>query len=144
MGALGRGFTCSVLGLVANISADRAFARAPGDYGQYVGGMALGIPAGAAPPPGLYFDNLVQWVPSASGVGQLNGVKVNAIVNSSTLFWSTGWNLLGGTVNAAVSQSFFDLGVRAPPPGALMPYPTLHNTWISPLIVSWNLGGGWF
>jgi hypothetical protein len=144
MGALGKGFTYSVLGLIATVAADRAFGREPGDYGQYAPGTTFGIPAGAAPPPGLYFDNLSQWAPHASGVGQLNGLEVKAIVNTSTLFWSTGWNFLGGTVNAAVSQSFFDLGVRAPPSDALTHYPTMHNTWISPLIISWNLGGGWF
>jgi hypothetical protein len=130
--------------LLVVIGAAPALAGEPGDYGQYVPGTSFGIPTGAAPPPGLYYDNLLIWVPGANGVGQLNGLKVNAVANLSTLFWSTGWNFLGGSVSAAVSQPVFDLGVQAPPFGVTTHYPTLHNTWISPLIVSWNLGAGWF
>ena len=138
------GFRRSALGLLAAIAVDKAFAGAPGDYGQYAPGTTFGIPSGAAPPPGLYFDNLLQWAPGATGVGQLSGFKVNAIVNTTSLFWSTGWNFLGGSASAAISQSVFDLGVQAPPFGATTHYPTIHNTWISPLIVSWDIGAGWF
>src|SRR5207302_4321121 len=53
--------------------------------GHYAGCAAAPVvPSGAAPPPGFYFDNLLQWAPGATGVGQLSGLKVNAVVNTTS------------------------------------------------------------
>src|SRR2546430_17101236 len=76
MTSFGSGFRCSALGLLAAIVADKAFAGAPGGFGQYAPGMTFGIPSGAAPPPGRYLDNLLQLAPAFTAIGQLSGLKV--------------------------------------------------------------------
>jgi hypothetical protein len=149
MAGLRRKHICGALALLTAIVADTASAKEPGDFGQYVRGVTIGDPTGAAPPPGLYFENTTLWAPSAPGKGQLAGFTVNAIVDVPLIYWSTGWKFLGASVSAALAQSWFDLSVRnsaaaGPPFAGATLYPTVHNTWISPLILSWNLGSGWF
>jgi hypothetical protein len=137
------------LALLTGMVAERGFAAEPGNFGQYVRGVTIGVPTGAAPPPGLYFENTTLWAPSAAGQGQLAGFKIDAIVDVPVIYWSTGWNFLGASVSAALAQTVFELGVRSsaasgPPFGGATLYPAVHNTYISPLILSWNVGSGWF
>lgn len=135
--------------LMCGIGACQVLAVEPGDFQQYVRGFSIGDPLGAAPPPGLYFENTTLYVPSAPGYGQLNGYKANALLDTPTLYWSTGYNFLGASVAAAISQPFYQVGVwnssvAGPPYGGVTLYPTVHNTWINPVTLSWNLGGGLF
>src|SRR3981081_867716 len=97
----------AALALLAGFMPDKGFAKEPGDFGQYVRGVTIGVPTGVAPPPGLYFENTTLWAPSATGQGQLAGFTVDAIVDVPVLYWSTGWNFLGASVSAALAQSFF-------------------------------------
>jgi hypothetical protein len=149
MTCLRSGRIYGAIALLTVLAAGRGFAAEPGDFGQYVRGVTIGVPTGAAPPPGLYFENTTLWAPSASGKGQLAGFNVDAIVDVPLIYWSTGWNFLGANVSAALAQTFFELGVRSstapgPPFGGATLYPAVHNTYISPLILSWNVGSGWF
>jgi hypothetical protein len=141
---------CATLAvLMAGVATETVFAHEPGDFQQYIRGFTIGDPLGATPPPGLYFENTSLYVPSAPGQGQLGAYKANALLDTPTLFWSTGYNFLGASVGAAISQPFFQVGVSSgsaagPPYGGTTLYPTVHNTWVNPLMLSWNLGGGLF
>ena len=136
----------AVVSMAAGIVADQASAHEPGDFSQYFRGVTIGDALGAAPPPGLYFENTTLYAPKATGYGQLNGFKVNAPADIPVLLWSTGWNFLGASVMMAVSQPYYNVNAwtGGGPPYAATHYPTVHNTWINPLTLSWNLGKGWF
>jgi len=141
--------TCGALGVMAaSIFGDQSFAHNPGDFGQYQRGITIGDPVAAAPPPGLYFENTTLFAPKLTGAGQVAGVKVDAFVDIPTLVWSTGWNFLGASVVAFVAQPGFILSawnntVPGPPYAATF-YPAVHNTWVNPVMLSWNLGKGLF
>ena len=135
--------------LAGNMLAAQSSALEPGDFGQYPHGVTLGDPIAAAPPPGLYFENTTLFAPQAQGYGQLSGIKIDASLDVATLVWSTGWRFIGASVTAYVSQPVSNLllwnsSVSGPPFAGTTFYPTLNNTWISPVALSWNLGGGWF
>jgi hypothetical protein len=121
----------------------------PGDFQQYVRDFTIGDALGAPPPPGLYFENTNLYVPGASGRGQVGAYKANALLDSPTVNWSTGYNFLGASVAAAIAQPFYEAGVwsnsaAGPPYGGATLYPTVHNTWANPFTLSWSLGAGLF
>jgi hypothetical protein len=135
--------------IAAGALAERALAHAPGDFSQYFRGVSIGDPLGAAPPPGLYFENTMMYAPGAPGHGQVGAFKVNAVADIPTLYWSTGWSFLGASVAMAISQPFYQVaawprGAAGPPFAGAVHYPALHNTWINPLTLSWNFKNGWF
>jgi len=69
------------------------------------------------------------------------------MVDIPVLIWSTGWSFLGASVMAYVAQLFstypLEQHVSGPPYPSVF-YPTVHNTWVNPVSLSWNLGSGWF
>ena len=135
--------------LAGNMLPAQSSAHEPGDFGQYPHGVTLGDPIAAAPPPGLYFENTTLFGPQAQGNGQSSGIKIDASLDVPTLVWSTGWRFIGASVTAYVSQPVSNLllwnsSVSGPPFAGTTFYPTLNNTWISPVALSWNLGEGWF
>lgn len=149
MSRCGIRIACSALATLATfIVPEPGLAHNPGDFGQYQRGVTMGDPAAAAPPPGLYFENTTLFAPQITGNGQVAGIKVDATVDIPTLIWSTGWSFLGASVMAYVAQPVFNLSAWnsnvSGPPYASTFYPTVHNTWINPVSLSWNLGNGWF
>lgn len=135
--------------LLSGMAIDQVFAHEPGDFQQYIRGFTIGDPLGATPPPGLYFENTTLYVPQVLGQGQLGGFKANALLDTPTLFWSTGYSFLGASVAASISQPFYQVDLWSsnaigPPFGGATLFPTVHNTWVNPVMLSWNLGGGLF
>jgi hypothetical protein len=127
-----------------------------GDFGQYLSGNNIGAAIAAPAPPGLYFVLDTFYGPHGEGFGQnnappLQNQKVSAFLYAPTLFWSTGYTLLGGKLSMAVVQpflnvaSFTDPAASAGPPisGATW-LDSIENTQITPLILDWSLGRGWF
>jgi hypothetical protein len=141
---------CTALAvLMSGMAAHKAVAGEPGDFQQYVWGFTIGDALGANPPPGLYFENTNLYVPGAYGRGQVGAYKANALLDSPTVSWSTGYNFLGASVAAAIAQPFYEAGVwsnsaAGPPYGGATLYPTVHNTWANPFTLSWSLGAGLF
>ena len=140
---------CALGFIVGGIFANNVSAHEPGDFSQYFRGVSIGDPVGAAPPPGIYFENATMWAPEARGYGQVSAFKVNAPAEIPTLFWSTGWNLFGASVVMAVSQPYYEVNAWSsatpgPPFTGATHYPAVHNTWINPLTLSWNFKNGWF
>jgi len=127
---------------------EQSLAREPGDFGQYQRGVTMGDPVCCCSAAGLYFENTTLLAPRISGNGQSAGFKVDAMVDIPVLIWSTGWSFLGASVMAYVAQPVFNLSawnntVSGPPYPSVF-YPTVHNTWVNPVSLSWNLGSGWF
>ena len=96
-------------------------------------GGTMGAPAGANPPPGLYFANSANWGVTGSSPSVSSGVEVPAFI------WSSGWNILGASYAASVAGVFEEIGTHDSNYllGAFNPY-------INPLTLSWNLGHGFF
>jgi hypothetical protein len=133
---------------IGALLAATAWAHEPGDFSQYFRGVTIGDPMGAAPPPGLYFENITMYAPSAAGHGQVQAFKVTAPAEIPVLLWSTGWNFLGANLLMSLSQPYYNVEARsnaaAGPPFASTHYPATHNTWVNPLTLSWNFNNGWF
>jgi Putative MetA-pathway of phenol degradation len=131
-----------------------------GDFGQYLSGNNIGAAIAAPAPPGLYFVLDTFYGPHGEGFGQNNsaplpGQKVSAFLYAPTLFWSTGVTLLGGKLSMALVQPFLNVAsytntaASAGPPingvtGQSAWLDSIENTQITPLILDWNLGKGWF
>jgi hypothetical protein len=140
-------------GVLVLLSGSMAISQAPahelGDFGHYIPGITMGVPVGAAPPPGLYFENTTIYVPRYVGTGQNNGITAKAMVEVPAFYWSTGWSFLGASVVMAAAQAYYDLNIypsaaAGPPFAGATVYPTLQNTWINPLMLSWDFKTGWF
>jgi len=113
----------------------------------YQPGISIGAPAGALPPPGFYFldDNVIITGPVKDHGGHDVGVNVNVYNNNPTLIWSPNFQLFGAQYSTAVTQPYvlqtLNLGGSATLGGTQS---GIFNTVISPLNLSWNLGGGLF
>jgi hypothetical protein len=148
------------------LTANQSFAIEPGDFNATLAGATIGIPLGAAPPPGLYASTQSFVGPNAVGTGQNSaaaganaghGLTVFGAAESVSLAWSTGYNIFGGSLVLAAIQPFFTvagLDTNCPGPASCVGQPpftfgngsffeNVHNTiWSS--AVSWNLKNGWF
>jgi len=162
---LGTGVTASVL--AAGVG--QGFSAEPGDFQATLRGATMGIPLGAAPPPGVYFDLETFVGPNGVGQGQNSaadganaghGLTVFGEAIAPALIWSTGWNFLGGNVTFAAIQPFFTVaglqtnctqlvfGCVGSPPVAIGAgsgafFENVHNT-VFTSSVSWNFHNGWF
>lgn len=150
----------------------KSFAVEPGTF-QYLAGGTIGIPAGAAAPPGLYtgvtfWEGLYGGMTGSQGLTLPNqtahGLGLGATAAVVPLVWSTGYNFLGASYSVAVIQPFVlafagsDNGVpggvvsTSGPNCSSAPLGTnfcgwnqiLINTVWQPINLSWKLGGGWF
>ena len=135
--------------LTVGILPEQVLAHNPEDFGQYMRGATMGDPVAAAPPPGLYFENTTIFAPEIVGNGQINGLRVDAMVDLPLLVWSTGWSFLGASVVAYASQPVFNLTAwqstaSGAPNAPAQFFPTVHNTYVNPVALSWNLGNGLF
>ena len=135
--------------LSGTILINHATAHEPGDAGQYLPGVTMGLGYGAAPPPGVYFDNTILYIPKFVGNDQNNGTTLKIWAEIPSLSWSTGWNFLGAKVVMAVVQPVYDSvtypsTASGPPFAGAIVYPVMHNTVLNPLTLSWNIGTGWF
>ncbi|CAD5198495.1 transporter [Pseudomonas sp. FEN] len=129
-------------GLVMAFSSLSANAFEPGYPGWNIPpGVLIGATA-AAPPPGLYsFNQLYSIQATLTGPGGQANTKVHLASAAFGLTWSPGWDVLGGKYTTTIVQPFTVANVGAP-------FNThrsgIHNTYIAPGAISWNLGAGWF
>ena len=142
-----------------------AFATESGSFENRLSAATIGLPLGALPPPGLYtgletaYLGLPQGVPS-SGTFIPGGVHLvlPAIANAIPLLYVPGWHFLGASYGMSVVQAFYVNTTCTPGLGSCGGAGffgagnnqivgggfVTANTTFSPLILSWNLGGGWF
>jgi len=148
-------------GVVSN-----AFANESGTFTNTLAGASIGIPGGAAPPPGLYTGLETVWPLATPAYGNAGAsavsptastVKIGATIGIVPLVWATGWNFLGAHVTLNAIQAFYTAyaqpnattnsavagGAFGAGPGVVAVLPNVANTsWGGSL--SWNLGQGWF
>jgi hypothetical protein len=147
--------------------ASSAYAIESGAF-QYLAGASIGIPAGAAPPAGLYtaletFEGLYGGMNGnfgGTGPGGPKGVQLGSFGAVVPLVWSTGWSFLGASYSAAIIQPFVTAyvgnstdnspcsagvigGVPGTSGGCAWQQIVINTVW-QPINLSWNLGGGWF
>jgi len=147
--------TSAVVGLLsAGVFANAASAYEPGVHEATPPGITLGFPAGALPMPGLYMNlnTFFYDVHVTDRFGNNTFIHDNNASASALLTWVPGWKFLGASFGAFIVEPFaFDAATFEP---VAPPCPTgncsitnvmgLHNTFISPFNLSWNLGGRWF
>src|SRR5690242_18759432 len=82
------------------------FAVAVENWVPYTDGISIGLPAGALPPPGWYFQNTTFYgdLRGHDNNGDYNGYNVNAVVNVPVLVWSPDIKLLGAQYTIALAQ----------------------------------------
>ncbi len=143
--------------------ASSALAEESGSFQNRLNGATVGLPLGALPPPGLYTGLETAYL-GMLGVGpntrgnQGGGGGVNfylpAIAQAVPLLWVPGWNFLGASYAMSVVQAFYNnnntgtVSAGAPFGSAANPviggqYTTANTLW-NPIVLSWNLGAGWF
>ncbi|MDC7784349.1 transporter [Rhodoplanes sp. TEM] len=132
---------------VAAVIAGSGIAQAAEGISPLQPGATTGNPAGALPPPGLYFswDTAYEFgkLKDDSGSDQTSPkLKASNVSTVGVLLWVPGWKLFGADYGAMLAQplkyahtTVFDEATGAS---------GMVNTSISPLNLSWNLGNGLF
>jgi hypothetical protein len=92
----------------------------------------MGMPLGAALPPGIYVSNLTHY-------GQGDGKSITADVPSIT--WSSGKEIFGAKYSASLVLEALELDFTIP---KSMHKNGLFNVLLIPAQLSWNLGQGFF
>jgi len=134
----------------------QALAMEPGNFGQTLSGTLIGAPVAVSAPPGIYSINELYWAPDGVGTGQNLGNTVAVPLWVPGILWSTGFKILGADLSLAVSQPFYwtaswptngaTLGGNGTgfPEGGTVWWETIANTRITPFLLKWQAGGGWF
>ncbi len=137
-------------------AASAAFASETGTFENRLNGATIGLPLGAAPPPGLYTGLETAYLGMLAG-GSTNGhatgnqgtLVLPAVAQAVPLLWVPGWNFWGATYSASLVQAFYVFNACGPA-GCGGGAPVIAggfvytNTFIQPIALSWKLGGGWF
>ena len=143
--------------LILTVGVSKSFAVESSSFTNTLGGASVGVPAGAAPPPGLYTGIQVVWPIPATAYGNAgasspnptgSALKIGATIGIVPLVWSTGWNVFGANYTVSAIQPFYTAftctSCSGPGPYAGNVLPTIANTVWQPVNLSWKLGGGWF
>jgi hypothetical protein len=123
-------------------------------YSPMLPGVSTGVPAAALPPDGFYFNLILnpEWgsvkdgsgnnvnIP-APGVGQ---PKTNAFAVTPQFIWAPGVEFLGARYGAMITQPFTHQVTSYSGGNPDATDTTPFNTIVTPLMLSWNLGNGWF
>jgi len=136
-------------------AATAAFAEEPGTFQNRLAGATIGLPLGAAAPPGLYTGLETAYLGfPATGVGnQAAGDHVFAIAQAVPILWSTGWTFLGASYSVSAVVAFYDANVTTASTFAnnllgggnsVANVLVVANPLWNPIALSWNLGNGWF
>jgi hypothetical protein len=143
--------------LMVTVGVGKSFAVESSSFTNTLGGASVGVPAGAAPPQGVYTGIEVVWPLPATAYGNAgassanptgSSLKIGAAIGIIPVVWSTGWNIFGANYTVSVIQPFYTAFTcttcsgPGPYPGLVLP--TVANTVWQPINLSWKLGGGWF
>jgi hypothetical protein len=147
---------CAMAALLVAATTRKSDAAEAGTFTNSLSGVSVGIPAGAAPPSGIYaglelvFPTITSTIGNSGfGTTSSTGVsgRADAAIGVVPIIWSTGWNFLGASYSAAVIQPFYTAGITTtvgPPFLGSITVPVVANTVWQPINLSWNLGRGWF
>jgi hypothetical protein len=136
--------------------ASSASAMQTGTFQNRLNGATIGLPLGALPPPGLYTGLETAYLGLLAGnstnghaVGNQGSTVLPAIAQAVPLLWVPGWNFIGASYSASIVQAFYvftscgSAGCGGAVPITIGGF-VYTNTFIQPINLSWNLGGGWF
>ena len=145
-------------------AASSASAEQFGTFENRLAGATIGLPLGAAPPPGLYTGLETFYLGVFNGGG--NGghsignwcipagnhcANLPAVGQAVPLLWVPGWNWWGATYSASVVQGFYVFTTCGVDNGNCVGASPITsggfvytNTFWQPISLSWKLGGGWF
>jgi len=162
--------TAGLAALAIAGAASSALAEESGSFQNRLSGATIGLPLGALPPAGLYTGLETAYLGMPSSVRSTGSFlaaagappgsvrfALPAIANAIPLLYVPGWNFLGATYALSVVQAFYEnttcalsgctgagffgtAGANQVIGGGFV---TANTTW-SPIILSWNLGGGLF
>jgi hypothetical protein len=146
--------------LAITSAASTAFADEPGSFQNRLEGATIGLPLGAAPPPGLY-TGLESAYLGLANFGHGGGTSGNwqtltggvstglpAVAQAVPLLWSTGYSFLGASYSMAAVVAFYEYSTCSftipncatiSGGGFVFANPTF-----TPVNLSWNLQNGWF
>ncbi|MGE4483438.1 SphA family protein [Acidocella sp.] len=122
-----------------------AIAREPGAGNAYSQGSSIGLPTGANPPEGVWFEDTssvyVAQATDTEGTTK-NGTKITAISTAPRILWTTPWKFLGATEMAFVVMPIVNLDVSNIPgqSGVTGHSLAFANPEFVPINLSWNLG----
>jgi hypothetical protein len=130
--------SCAALALCGPAHAEE------GGIVPYFAGVEIGVPTGAAPPPGVYLSDTMytRQEPLYNGAGNRVPIKINLYGNSLSAVWVPGWQVLGGTYLAFIKQPISNNVVSAF--GHHSNGFGMFNTIISPFNLSWMVAPGLF
>jgi hypothetical protein len=155
------GLAAIAIGGVASSASAEEF----GTFENRLAGATIGLPLGAAPPPGIYTGLETAYLGVFQGGGQEgrsagnwcikagnNCANLPAIAQAVPLLWVPNWGKWwGATYSASVVQAFYvfeTCGVDNGNCVGAAPFTSggfvYTNTFWQPIALSWNLGGGWF
>ncbi|HEJ9838643.1 TPA: transporter [Pseudomonas aeruginosa] len=117
-------------------------------FPAFSSGITTGFPVGALPPPGVHVT-IDTYMAHASqhvdGQGNKTSIKVENYVIAPYLLWSTDRTLLGARYGAGILQPFalhkLDTSRAG---GTSTKTQGMFNTILMPIILSWDLGEGFF
>ena len=144
----------AVAALVMTGAASKSFAIEGINFDNQLRGATIGLPLGAAPPPGLYSGlESVAFVNDyyrGSGNGGPSDLYTQALAWAVPIVWSTGWNIFGASLVLDVVQAGYTAtswtgsadGNAAGNGFAGTAFIMANTTWDAGL--SWNLGSGLF
>jgi hypothetical protein len=129
----------------------QSYALIPGSFDNRLNGGTIGVPLGAAAPPGVYSGLGTLYTPGFYGAGTRaggSGLNFPSVGSAVPVLWSTGYNFLGAAYSMAAVQPFYAAGTL-PQGGAGCAAcsswsPEIANTIWTPIALSWNLGQGFF
>ncbi|HUZ67045.1 MAG TPA: transporter [Beijerinckiaceae bacterium] len=104
----------------------------------YLAGLAVGVPVGVLPPPGLYFANDVDWVNGTIRNGDGHSIaQISAAVELPQLLYAPGVKILGASYAFLVVAPSSVVAIRSPAGGETAT--GIFNPYVGPLNLSWKL-----
>jgi hypothetical protein len=130
--------------LAASAGFDRSQAAEAGNLLQTLPGASIDAPFAVPLPPGWYgsWENFATG--NLNGTGQVGGLQTRVLLTAPELIWSTGYDILGAKLTMAIIQPFTEAYAPSPPLGQTQWNWATANTIITPALLSWNLGNGFF
>ncbi|WP_315707829.1 SphA family protein [Brenneria uluponensis] len=136
------------------ISAITGYASAAEGISPLQPGATTGNAAGVLPPPGLYLmmDTDYEGGKLKNGQGKTartpagQSIKASNVSSVMALVWVPGWEMLGARYAVAVAQPYKWARTRisGADSSSIVSSSGMVNTAITPAILSWNLGGGYY
>jgi len=135
---------CACAAAALLVASPMGWAAEPSATDAHQPGVTIGLPAGTAPPTGLFLSATPSFYDAdmVDGAGRANGTHTKTASLTATLIWSTGWEVLGGRHYLVVNQPIVNVDVRSLQ--VSQDNTGLSGLYVAPFGVSWTLAPGIF